>query len=203
MPEKELLIATNNRGKLNEIRQILEDLNIRVISPHDLVKAAPDFPENGVTFRENAVEKARAWSVFSGMPCLADDSGLCVEALGGAPGVYSARFAGEPPDDRRNNEKLLRLLEDVPDSGRQARFVCCIALHLPGHAEVTFEGEARGAILREPRGSNGFGYDPLFLHPPLGLSFAELDREVKNIVSHRAQALGKMRKWITEHPDLK
>ncbi len=203
MPEKQLLIATNNRGKLNEIRQILLGLNIRVIPPRDLGKAAPDFPENGETFRENALEKARAWSEFSGMPCLADDSGLCVDALGGAPGVFSARFAGEPPDDRRNNEKLLRLLENVPDSGRQARFVCCIALHLPGQAEITFDGEARGTILREPRGSNGFGYDPLFLYPPLGLSFAELDREIKNSVSHRAQALAKMKKWITEHPDLK
>ena len=201
MPEKKLLIATNNRGKLSEIQRILEGLSIRVVSPDDLGKAAPGFPENGTTFRENALEKARAWSGFSGMACLADDSGLCVEALGGAPGVYSARFDGEGANDRRNNEKLLRLLEDVPDSSRQARFVCCIALHLPGKTEITFEGEAHGTILREPRGSNGFGYDPLFFYPPLGLSFAELDRVVKNRVSHRAQALGKMRKWIEENPD--
>jgi XTP/dITP diphosphohydrolase len=201
LPETKLLIATNNRGKLSEIKRILEGLSIRVVSPDDLGKAAPEFPENGTTFRENAVEKARAWSRFSGMACLADDSGLCVEALDGAPGVYSARFSGEGANDHRNNEKLLRRLEDIPDSGRQARFVCCIALQLPGKTEITFEGEVQGTILREPRGSNGFGYDPLFFYSPLGLTFAELEREVKNRVSHRAQALGKMRKWIEEHPD--
>ncbi|MCE5270387.1 RdgB/HAM1 family non-canonical purine NTP pyrophosphatase [bacterium] len=202
MPDKELLIASHNRGKILEIAHILTGLPVRVVQARELGQEAPEFPETGVTFRENTLAKATAWSTFSGLACLADDSGLCVSALEGAPGIYSARYAGEPSDDRRNNGKLLAALRDVPDGSRQARFVCCLALVVPGVPPRTFEAEVWGTILHEPVGEGGFGYDPLFFYPPLGLSFAQLGPERKNRISHRALALGKLRAWIETHPEL-
>ncbi len=202
MDENDLLIASHNRGKVKEIEHILAGLPVRVCQARELGLAVPDFPETGATFRENALAKAQSWSAFSGMACLADDSGLCVSALNGAPGVYSARYAGEPCDDHRNNGKLLEALLGVPDESRQARFVCCLALVVPGAEPQTFEAEVWGTVLHEPVGEGGFGYDPLFFYPPLGLAFAQLEPEQKNLVSHRALALQKLRAWVESHPRL-
>jgi len=188
----ELVIATTNKGKLREIRELLEGLDINVMGLADFA-GCPDVVEDGATFRENALKKARAIAAFTGKATLADDSGLAVDALDGAPGVYSARFAGKDADDSKNNRKLLKLLKDTPESGRGARFVCVMALAGPGIKEVTVRGEVRGRITREPRGESGFGYDPLFCYHRAGMTFAEMGPVEKNKVSHRGRALGKIK----------
>jgi XTP/dITP diphosphohydrolase len=162
-------------------------------------EAVPEVVENGDTFAANAEKKARAAAIALGRPALADDSGLCVDALDGEPGVYSARYAGEPSSDARNNEKLLLELAsrsrqriNIADAEVRsgARFICALALHNPATGETTFaEGACEGFILTEPRGAGGFGYDPLFYVPALGKTFAELDKAEKNQLSHRGQAL--------------
>ena len=155
--------------------------------------------ENGATFRENALKKAVETLAFAGDrfdAVLADDSGLCVDALDGAPGVYSARFSGEAHDDAANNAKLIRLLENVPDEQRTARFCCCIALARRGLDPIVVQGEVEGTILHEARGENGFGYDPYFFYAPFQKSFAELSSEEKNAVSHRKRALMLLREAL-------
>ncbi len=187
----ELLIATTNPGKRAEIESILKRYSLRIISLNDL-SSYPTVVEDGVTFEENALKKARTLAEFSGRVTLADDSGLEVDALGGAPGIHSARYGGEEAEDIRNNQKLLRALAGVPEEKRTARFVCVLALCAPpalGGGEWLFRGECAGRIAFAPRGENGFGYDPLFFYPPLSLTFAELDREAKSRVSHRGRAL--------------
>jgi XTP/dITP diphosphohydrolase len=187
----ELLIATTNPGKRAEIESILKRYSLRIISLNDL-SSYPTVVEDGVTFEENALKKARTLAEFSGRVTLADDSGLEVDALGSAPGIHSARYGGEEADDIRNNQKLLRALAGVPEEQRTARFVCVLALCAPpafGGGEWLFRGECAGRIAFAPRGENGFGYDPLFWYPPLSLTFAELDREAKSRVSHRGRAL--------------
>lgn len=187
----ELLIATTNPGKRAEIESILKRYSLRIISLNDL-SSYPTVVEDGVTFEENALKKARTLAEFSGRVTLADDSGLEVDALGGAPGIHSARYGGEEAEDIRNNQKLLRALAGVPEEKRTARFVCVLALCAPpalGGGEWLFRGECAGRIAFAPRGENGFGYDPLFWYPPLSLTFAELDREAKSRVSHRGRAL--------------
>jgi len=187
----ELLIATTNPGKRAEIESILKRYSLWIISLNDL-SSYPTVVEDGVTFEENALKKARTLAEFSGRVTLADDSGLEVDALGGAPGIHSARCGGEEADDIRNNQKLLRALAGVPEDKRTARFVCVLALCAPpalGGGEWLFRGECAGRIAFAPRGENGFGYDPLFWYPPLSLTFAELDREAKSRVSHRGRAL--------------
>lgn len=187
----ELLIATTNPGKRAEIESILKRYSLWIISLNDL-SSYPTVVEDGVTFEENALKKARTLAEFSGRVTLADDSGLEVDALGGAPGIHSARCGGEEADDIRNNQKLLRALAGVPEDERTARFVCVLALCAPpafGGGEWLFRGECAGRIAFAPRGENGFGYDPLFWYPPLSLTFAELDREAKSRVSHRGRAL--------------
>ncbi len=183
-----LLVATGNAGKLREFRQMLEPLGFEVLGLGDLPDR-PALPEDGDTFLENA--RAKAWPLARrlGIPVLADDSGLAVDALGGAPGVRSARFAGPGATDAQNNARLLAELRDVPDPGRTAAFVCALVLALPDLGEVAAEGRVAGRILREPRGTGGFGYDPLFLVEGLGRTAAELEPEVKNRVSHRGRAL--------------
>lgn len=156
----------------------------------------PEVEEDGATFEQNAVKKARFAAAATCLWALADDSGLEVDYLGGAPGVFSARFAGRGGDDRANNEKLLRLLEGVPLERRTARFRCVVAVASPGGEVYTAEGTCAGVIAFAPRGSGGFGYDPLFYVPHLGKTFAELEPEVKNAVSHRAKALEKARRII-------
>ncbi len=189
----ELLVATTNRGKLADIEEVLKSLPVRIRSL-DALDGAPGVVEDGKTFEENALKKARVLAAFSGRATLADDSGLEVDALGGAPGVHSARYGGEDSDDARNNEKLLRELSNVADNKRSACFVCVLALCAPpalGGGEWLFRAECRGRIAFAPRGGNGFGYDPLFFYPPLDCTFGELDRAAKGRVSHRGQALKK------------
>jgi XTP/dITP diphosphohydrolase len=187
----QLLVGTTNLGKLAEIREVLKDLPVESIAVSSLRKW-PQVVEDGQTFEENAIKKARTFAGFSGCVTLADDSGLVVDALDGAPGVHSARFSGEDANDARNNEKLLQALAAVPQEKRSARFVCVLALCLPpssGGNKWIFGGECEGWIAFSPKGENGFGYDPLFFYPPLGRTFAELDRESKCRVSHRGKAL--------------
>lgn len=190
-----VLAATTNRGKIGEITRILSASGIRVLCPADL-KLSLDVEENGLTFADNAVAKALAWRRASGLPSLADDSGLCVDALDGRPGVHSARFAGPCASDRDNYELLLRLMEKVAD--RRARFVCVVALAVSDETVVTAAGQCEGVILTEPRGVNGFGYDPVFLDPASGKTFAELDEEEKNAISHRRRALEALKKKLEE-----
>jgi XTP/dITP diphosphohydrolase len=186
-----LLVATTNPGKLAEIAAFLGPLKIDILSLNDLHRP-PAVAEDGATFEANALKKARTLAAFSGLATLADDSGLEVDALGGAPGVRSARYSGEGADDAGNNEKLLRELAGVPEERRTARFVCALALCAPPSArggERLFRAECAGRIALEPRGKLGFGYDPLFFYPPLGRTFGELDRDAKSRVSHRGLAL--------------
>ena len=190
----ELLLASGNAKKLREVRGLLEPLGVRVLSPED-VGGLPDVLEDRPDFAGNASKKAIEAARKTGRWCLADDSGLEVDALDGAPGVRSARFAGEPADDARNNAKLLAELSGRPDAERGARFVCALALANPGGEVVEeIEGAARGRILEAPRGAGDFGYDPLFLfteegHPQTGRGFAELEPADKSAISHRGRAL--------------
>lgn len=183
-----LVLATRNKNKLRELTSILSDLPVRVESIASF-PGAPDVEETGATMAENALLKARAAARHTGLWAMADDSGLEVDALDGRPGVYSARFAGPGATDADNNAKLLRLLEGVPDPRRTARFRCAIALVSPDGDEYVDEGVCEGVVAREPRGEGGFGYDPLFIVPEYGRTFAELPPEVKDRISHRARAL--------------
>ena len=183
-----IAIATNNPNKLREIRAILGGFFDEALSLADL-GIDIDIEETGTTLTENALIKARTIRDLTGLPALADDSGLMVDALDGAPGVYSARYAGEEHDDKKNNALLLKNLEGKP---RDAKFCSVIALCYPDGRELTAEGSVRGAILEEERGTGGFGYDPLFFSPELGKTFAEATPEQKNSVSHRSRALRAM-----------
>jgi XTP/dITP diphosphohydrolase len=182
-----LVLASSNEGKIREIRRILTPLGIEVI-PQARLKV-PEADEPYATFIENALAKARHAASLTGLPALADDSGICVDALDGAPGVHSARLAGEPKSDERNNERLLELLAQSDD--RRAHYYCVIVLvrHARDPQPLIVEGEWAGEVLRERRGSGGFGYDPLFLDPLLGKTGAELPMDEKNRISHRGKAL--------------
>jgi XTP/dITP diphosphohydrolase len=198
-----IVLATRNLGKLREMRGLLGGLKVEVLSLADCPDA-PEVVEDGKSFRENALKKARAVADFTGLPALSDDSGLCVDALDGAPGIYSARFAGEDADDAANNRKLLKLLKGVPDDRRDAKFVCVIALAWPDEETKkfkTFRGEVRGIIAQTPSGEAGFGYDPLFFYRPAGKTFAVMGPD-KAAVSHRARALRKFREYLAEQMDL-
>ncbi len=183
-----LLVATGNAGKLKEIRALLADCSIDIVGLNDL-DSPPEVVEDGKTFTENACKKAREMAAFSGLLTLADDSGLAVEALDGAPGVHSARYAGVQGDDTANNRKLLKEMDAVPDSERKAAFICVMALAEPDGSCRTFDGQISGLLLREERGTGGFGYDPLFLVPEYGKTTAELSLDIKNRISHRGNAL--------------
>jgi len=191
-----LLVGTFNRGKIEEVRQILADSRIEVLGPEAVGVAAEPPAETGATFCENALLKARFWCEAAGLPALADDSGLTVDALDGAPGIYSSRFAGPDATDRDNLRLLLDRLKSVPEPKRTASFICCIALCRPASPPLTFNGRCQGLILSEPAGSGGFGYDPVFYYPPFGRTFAQAGREEKNRVSHRAQALAEFKNWL-------
>lgn len=184
---RKLVIASNNPGKLREIGQILAPLGIEVIAQSELGISEADEPHP--TFVENALAKARNAASRSGLPALADDSGICVDVLGGGPGVVSARFAGEPRSDERNNRKLVQMLGR--ENNRKAHYYCVMVLLRDGGdpQPVIAEGEWHGQILTAPRGSGGFGYDPLFLDPASGKTGAELSATQKNRVSHRGRAL--------------
>ena len=190
-----IVLATRNQGKIEEIRSLLKGQEIRGgIEIHSLkdYPHIPEIVEDGATFSENARKKALIVAQLTGQIAVADDSGLEVDALGGAPGVYSARFAGEGASDSANIKKLLELLRDIPSEKRGARFVCVMALATPDGEVSLVEGECRGMIAMEERGMSGFGYDPVFIVSGYGETFAELGSEVKNKISHRARALSKL-----------
>ncbi len=192
---KELLAATGNMGKLAELRELLRDSVAALYSLGDF-QGIPEVEEDGSTFAENAIKKGLSAARATGKAVIADDSGLEVDALGGRPGVLSARFAGEGASDAENNARLLRELAHVPNEERTAAFRCVIALCFPDGRSLTFTGELPGLILKEPRGSGGFGYDPLFLVPECGLTLAELPTEVKNTISHRGRAIARLKEYL-------
>ncbi len=186
-----IVMASSNAGKLREIAGILGDLDMTVVPQSDF--NVVDADETGSTFAENALIKARHAAKATGLPAIADDSGLAVDVLDGRPGVYSARYAGDDADDEQNIDKLLAELDGVADEQRGAAFHCAACLVLPDEPEaIIAEGEWRGRILRARRGESGFGYDPIFFDPELGCSSAQLSADEKNARSHRGQALRKL-----------
>ncbi|RTZ75928.1 MAG: non-canonical purine NTP pyrophosphatase [Gammaproteobacteria bacterium] len=184
-----IVLASNNKGKVREIGQLLAGREIEILPQSEF--NIPEVEETGLTFVENAILKARNAAAHSGLPAIADDSGLEVDALRGQPGIYSARFAGPGASDADNNARLLQELANVPDERRTARFQCLMVYmrHEKDPTPIICQGTWEGRILREPQGENGFGYDPLFFVPEKGCSAAELPAEVKNVLSHRCQAL--------------
>lgn len=191
---QKIVLATGNAGKLKELRELLADQSFAVVSQKDL--GVSDADETGLSFVENAILKARHASRITGLPALADDSGLCVDVLGGAPGIYSARYAGVGATDADNNRKLLQVLEAHRSvSPLTARFVCVLVLvrHADDPLPLICQGEWAGEILEAPQGDQGFGYDPLFFVPSDGQSSAELPRARKNALSHRGQALRQLK----------
>lgn len=195
---KKLVLASRNEKKLKELAAILAPYGIETVSVGKF-PTAPEVKETGTTFAENAALKAEAIAAHTGLPTLADDSGLCVDVLDGAPGVYSARFAGEEGNDEKNNNLLLEKLSGLPEEKRKASFVCLLALARPDEETVFFEGKCDGVIINEKCGDEGFGYDPLFFSPELGKTFAEAVSAEKHRVSHRGRALNKFTEWLQEN----
>lgn len=193
-----LVLASGNQGKLAELRELLADSDFEILPQGEL--GVGDAEETGATFVENAILKARHAARVTGLPALADDSGLCVDHLGGAPGLYSARYAGTHGDDSANNARLLRELAGVPEEGRSAFFICVLVLlrHADDPAPLVAEGRWHGRILAAPRGEQGFGYDPLFLPDGEVQSSAELDPARKNAFSHRGQALLRLQMLLSD-----
>ncbi|AND69869.1 nucleoside-triphosphate diphosphatase [Dyella thiooxydans] len=187
-----IVLASGNRGKLAEFGHLLADADFEVIAQGEL--GVEDVEETGLTFVENALLKARHAARVTGLPALADDSGLCVDVLDGAPGLYSARYAGGHGDSAANNARLLRTLDGRPDAERRAFFICVLVLlrHAEDPAPLVAEGRWHGRVLHAPRGEGGFGYDPLFLPDGHELAAAELDKALKNRISHRGQALAQL-----------
>jgi XTP/dITP diphosphohydrolase len=185
---KEVIIATKNPGKAKEFEHIFASRGIAVKTLLDFPEIS-DVEETGTTFEENATLKAEAVASALNKMVIGDDSGLMVDALEGRPGIYSARYAGEPKNDLNNTKKVLAELEGVPEENRTARFYCALAVAVPGQETFTVSGTCEGRILEAPRGTNGFGYDPVFYVPEKGVAMAELPSEEKNKISHRANAL--------------
>lgn len=191
-----IVAATNNKGKVKEIKSILGEIGLEVVSQGE-IGLDLDVEETGTTFEENALLKARAAAQASGMSALADDSGLCVDALDGAPGVYSARYAGEGATDAMLIEKLLTVMSGVPEEKRGAQFVSVVALVTPEGKEFTARGSADGFITESPCGSGGFGYDPVFFSSELKKTYAQMSDAEKNRVSHRYRALMELKKILS------
>ncbi len=198
---KRILFATGNQGKMKEVREILADLGVEVISMREAGVSA-EIVEDGETFEENAVIKARTIMELTGEVTLADDSGLEIDALGGEPGVYSARYMGEDTSYHIKNNDLIRRLSQVPRQQRTARFVCSIAAAFPDGEIITTDGVIEGLIGYEEAGENGFGYDPIFVVPQLGCTTAQLSDEQKNEISHRGKALRKMKEELRKRMEL-
>lgn len=194
----ELLIATRNARKLAEIRDLLAGLKVKVTSLADY-KDMPHIEEDGKTFAENAIKKAATISLFTGKLVMGEDSGIQVRALKNAPGIYSARFSGEGATDKKNNDKLLRLLKNVPLKKRQARYRCFVALTDDKGIVDVISGSCQGMIALKPKGANGFGYDPLFVPKGFDRTFGELEVQVKSRISHRARALKKFKRIIGKY----
>jgi XTP/dITP diphosphohydrolase len=186
---KDILLASGNKGKVNELKEMLAPLGLNVVPQSEF--NVEEVPETGTTFVENAIIKARHASKVTGLPCIADDSGLEVAALNGAPGIYSSRFAGEGATDGTNIDKLLSQLEGVEESKRQARFVCVLVFmrHADDPTPIICQGSWDGVISTQRQGENGFGYDPVFFQPQLNLAAAQLNPEQKHALSHRGKAL--------------
>lgn len=193
---RRVVLASSNAGKLLELRELLADSDIELVAQSEL--GIGDADETGLSFVENAILKARHASRLSGLPALADDSGLCVDALAGAPGLYSARYAGSHGDAAANNRKLLDVMRDIPDAGRSAHFHCSLVLlnAADDPSPLIAEGRWQGTILRAPRGNGGHGYDPLFFDPILDLAAAEMPAEQKNRTSHRGKAMLRLRELL-------
>jgi XTP/dITP diphosphohydrolase len=194
----ELVVATKNKKKLQEIKDILRGLKVEVVSIADY-PASPRIIENGKTFKENAAKKALKLALFSKKLTLGEDSGLCIDALGGKPGIYSSRFSGKDKSDAKNNQKVLRLLAGIPLSKRKAHYVAAVALADKVGLLCVVEGKCHGRIGFEPKGTHGFGYDPLFVIPKHKRTFAELGERVKHKMSHRFRALEKASKVIEKY----
>jgi XTP/dITP diphosphohydrolase len=192
---REVLLATRNRGKVREIRKLLKGMGVRIQCLQDLPEA-PEVEEDGSSFAENALKKARFYAALSGVLTISDDSGVEVEALKGQPGVYSARYAGEGASDQDNNQKLLKKMEGTPASKRGASFKCSIAIVSPDGKEAVAEGSCKGKIGFREVGRRGFGYDPLFILPRYGKTMAQFTLGEKNKISHRGKALRKLRRII-------
>jgi XTP/dITP diphosphohydrolase len=194
-----IVLATRNRKKIEEIKKIFSTMKMPI-----LLYTLDDFPgyqgvkEDGKTFKENAIKKASHVSKYTGMVAIADDSGLEVDALDGAPGILSARYAGESADDRANIDRLLKEMKNIPSDKRGARFTCCIAIAFPDGEIKTFNGYIKGRIGMEPRGENGFGYDPIFYPEDYNKTFAEMSDTEKNAISHRARALRALQEYLLE-----
>jgi XTP/dITP diphosphohydrolase len=184
-----IVLASSNRNKIREIQHVLKDFPVEIKSLADF-GPLPGVIEDGETFDDNAYKKAFHYAKVLGLPAMADDSGLVVGALNGAPGIFSARYAGENATDEENCRKLLQELGT--EEGRGAAFVCVLSIAVPSGPALTYEASCKGVILDEPRGTGGFGYDPLFFYEPLGKTFAELTLEEKNVVSHRGQVLAEL-----------
>ncbi len=195
---KKLIIASKNKGKILEFRQLFSKYGIEITSLFDLENEPPDVEETGKTFYENARLKAEKIAEIVNMPVLADDSGLQIDALDGRPGVYSARYAGEPTNDIQNYEKVLNEMNDVRLEERSARFICVLALARPGKETLYKEGLCEGSIATEPKGTNGFGYDPIFIPKGFTGTMAELENDEKNKISHRYHALLQLENWLNE-----
>lgn len=198
---KEMVIATKNKGKVKEFEALFERYGIKITSLLDINEPIPDIEETGTTFKENARLKAEGIAKVLNVPVVADDSGLAVDALEGRPGVYSARYAGEPTDDVKNYEKLLDELRDVPNEKRTARFICVLALAIPGKETIFTEGTCEGTIAHEPKGTNGFGYDPVFIPEGYDCTMAQLEQSEKNRISHRYHALLQLEEWLKQQLD--
>ncbi|MES9940368.1 MAG: RdgB/HAM1 family non-canonical purine NTP pyrophosphatase [Candidatus Thiodiazotropha sp. 6PLUC2] len=195
---EQIVLASNNTGKVREINQLLTSEQITVVPQKDF--NIPDAIEDGLSFVENAIKKARHASSLSGLPAIADDSGIEVDALNGAPGIYSARFAGSGASDEENLNKLLEHLKEIPEAKRTARFQCLMVFmrHSEDPTPIICQGTWEGRILFEPQGENGFGYDPVFYVPSHDCSSAQLDPETKNSLSHRGQALKLLLQTLTK-----
>ncbi|MEW6349568.1 MAG: XTP/dITP diphosphatase [Thermodesulfobacteriota bacterium] len=190
-----ILIATANQGKVWEIRDLVRDLPVSFLSLAD-IPDVPDVVEDADSFEGNALKKARTIASATSMVTLADDSGLCVDALGGAPGVFSARYGGPGLSDEAKCLRILQEMRDIPDDLRTARFVCVVALVSPHGESVIVRGACEGRITRTLVGAQGFGYDPIFFYEPAGLTFAEMDMQAKNAVSHRGEALRQFAEYL-------
>jgi XTP/dITP diphosphohydrolase len=196
---KTIVIASRNEGKIKEIKNFLHGLDVELLTLSDF----PDMPaivEDGKTFEENAMKKAKTVFEHSKLTTIADDSGLEVKYIGGEPGVNSARFAGDNATDQQNNEKLLGLLKDIPMDDRKARFKCVLVLYNSLYNNLVFEGKCNGYIIDEPKGELGFGYDPLFVPEGFNKTFGELDLVTKNKISHRGKALNSLRLYLEKVP---
>lgn len=199
MSKQTVVIATNNKHKLEEIRYLLKNFPLDIRSMKEVGLEGIEITEDGSTFEENAIIKAKTVMNMTGFSAIADDSGLEVDAIGNSPGIYSARFAGETATDDENNLKLLKLMEGISEQERTARFVCAIAMVFKDGEIYICRGTCEGKIGFEPKGKEGFGYDPLFIVPEYNMTFAQIDAEMKSKISHRARALEKLKHYLMEN----